>query len=475
MQIKPLNPRDAFYGGRTENFVKIHNAREDEQIHYVDVTSLYPFINKTGHYPVGHPEIFIGDECKTILGQNYEKIDSFNGLMSCKILPPRDLLHPLLPSKMHGKLFFSLCQKCSEDMIQGECIHENENDRCITGTWVVDEIKKALDLGYILKIVYEIWSYKITRYDRVTKTGGLFAEYINEFFKLKTEASGYPSDCVDDDSKDRYIEEFERVEGIKLDKGNISVNLSMRSVAKLCLVSLWGKFGQQEDKSTTVVLDKPSELHELLLSPRHEVLNILPVNQEIVYVRYRLSEDALPTYGQNVNVVIAAYTTALARLQLYSYIEQLKERALYVDTDSVLFVSKPGMIEPSTGPLLGDLTNELIAYGENAYITSFVSGGPKFYAFTVRKSDGSETNVCKVKGIRMNFKNTQIINFDSVKELVENDGLDDDNILTVSELNITRTIFHDVVTREELKTVRPVYTKRWFVDNYYSLPYGFKS
>ena len=28
-----------------------------EQIHYVDVTSLYPWVNKTALYPVGHPKI----------------------------------------------------------------------------------------------------------------------------------------------------------------------------------------------------------------------------------------------------------------------------------------------------------------------------------------------------------------------------------------------------------------------------------
>ena len=477
LRIKPLNPRDAFYGGRTENFVKVYDIGQNEQIHYVDVTSLYPFINKTGRYPVGHPAIFVGEECKDVLGRNYEKINEFDGLISCKILPPRNLMHPLLPTKMHGKLLFLLCRKCAEDLVEDECAHENENDRCLNGTWVADEIKKAIELGYSLKTVYEIWSYEMTCYDPASKTGGLFGGYIDEFFKLKTEASGFPADCVDDVSRDRYISEFERVEGVKLEKDRVCVNSSLRSVAKLCLVSLWGKFGQQEDKSTTEVIDSPKRLHELLFSPRHEVLNILPVDQEVLYVRHRLCDEAPAARGQNVNVVIAAYTTALARLKLYSYLEPLRERALYVDTDSVLFVSKPNMYELETGPLLGDLTNELISYGENAYITSFVSGGPKFYAFTVRKPDGSECSVCKVKGIRMNFKNTQIINFESVRELIENNNDEEENgneFLTVSETGINRTRFHDVITRKEKKTVRPIYTKRWFVDNKTSYPYGFK-
>jgi hypothetical protein len=52
--INPLEPRDAFYGGRTEAFTLF---QKDKDISYVDVTSLYPYINKTGKIPIGHPEI----------------------------------------------------------------------------------------------------------------------------------------------------------------------------------------------------------------------------------------------------------------------------------------------------------------------------------------------------------------------------------------------------------------------------------
>ena len=46
--IERLSPRDAFYGGRTENFKLYHKAAEEEAIAYVDVTSLYPTVNKYG-------------------------------------------------------------------------------------------------------------------------------------------------------------------------------------------------------------------------------------------------------------------------------------------------------------------------------------------------------------------------------------------------------------------------------------------
>ena len=50
----PLDPRDAFYGGRTGNIVEYYKAGDGEQIKYVDVCSLYPWVCKYGKFPVGH-------------------------------------------------------------------------------------------------------------------------------------------------------------------------------------------------------------------------------------------------------------------------------------------------------------------------------------------------------------------------------------------------------------------------------------
>ena len=39
-----LNPRDAFYGGRTENIVSVAEVTGAQTINYVDICSLYPYI-----------------------------------------------------------------------------------------------------------------------------------------------------------------------------------------------------------------------------------------------------------------------------------------------------------------------------------------------------------------------------------------------------------------------------------------------
>ena len=66
-------------------------------------------------------------------------------------------------------------------------------------------------------------------------------------------------------------------------------------------------------------------------------------------------------------------------MHLYAYLNKFGERALYCDTDSIIFVQKTD--EPPLreyGDALGDITSELNA---NEYISEFVSDRPKNYAY----------------------------------------------------------------------------------------------
>lgn len=103
------------------------------------------------------------------------------------MLPPKNLYHPVLPFRSKGKLTFSLCAACTDARQISPCRHSDQ-DRALTGAWVSLELKKALENGYKIVEVYEVWHYPYTvQYDPETKTGGLFAGYINDFLRLKQE------------------------------------------------------------------------------------------------------------------------------------------------------------------------------------------------------------------------------------------------------------------------------------------------
>jgi hypothetical protein len=86
----------------------------------------------------------------------------------------------------------------------------------------------------------------VTRYDPQTADGGLFAQYINTFQKLKPDSSGYPNWVQCPAVEDKYISEFQTSEGILLDRDSIGPNPAKRGLAKLCLNSMWGEANREE-------------------------------------------------------------------------------------------------------------------------------------------------------------------------------------------------------------------------------------
>jgi len=108
---------------------------------------------------------------------------------------------------------FCLCRSCATECnTDGECAHNTVAERALTGTWVIGEVKMAVQKGYEINEVYE---YAVTQYDPQTGDGGLFVEYIDTFLKLKMEASGYPSRVRTPEYEDRYIANFFAIEGIR--------------------------------------------------------------------------------------------------------------------------------------------------------------------------------------------------------------------------------------------------------------------
>ena len=182
VEESPLKTRDALYGGRTEAMRLHHKAGDDETVQYVDVISLYPYVCKYFKFPIGHPVIHVGDACL-----DKDAMLEKEGLIKCRVLPPERLYHPVLPFRCNNKLLFCLCRSCAvERNIEDDCAHETADERGLTGTWVLDEVRRAVEKGYKVLEVFEVYEYDVTRYDPQTGQGGLFVEYINTFLKLKT-------------------------------------------------------------------------------------------------------------------------------------------------------------------------------------------------------------------------------------------------------------------------------------------------
>ena len=128
--------------------------------------------------------------------------------------------------------------------------------------------------------------------------------------------------------------------------------------------------------SKTKRVTQPKELYAYLDSDQYIVKDVQLVNDETVEIQC-VEKEGFAEENNKVNIVIAAFTTAYARLKLYDLLDLLQERVLYYDTDSVVYVHEPGKPDPPLGDYLGELTDEL----NGDYITTFLSGGPKNYGY----------------------------------------------------------------------------------------------
>ena len=126
-----------------------------------------------------------------------------------------------------------------------------------------------------------------------------------------------------------------------MDCNNIKNNPGLRALTKLMLNSFWRKFGQRSNMPQIKYISEPTEYFDMLTSDQILVMSINLVSDEMVEMKYQYKEEFVEESGRT-NVVIAAYTTAQSRLKLYSYLEQLGPRALYADTDSVVYTSRQG-------------------------------------------------------------------------------------------------------------------------------------
>lgn len=162
------------------------------------------------------------------------------------------------------------------------------------------------------------------------------------------------------------------------------------------------------------------------------------------------------------NVVLAAFTTAHARLHLYDTLEKLGDRVLYFDTDSIIYQHVEGEYNPSIVNSLGGWTDEL----EGGHITKFMSGGPKNYAFET----DTGMAVQKVKGLTLNHRASQIVTMKALEKMIFKEL---GEVTVTYPHKIQRTKRHELLTKRFTKKYQMVYDKRQIIDDFKTLPFGY--
>ncbi|XP_052122756.1 uncharacterized protein LOC127749285 [Frankliniella occidentalis] len=466
-RMKPLNLRDAICGGRTSALYTeyVANLKLGEKLKFFDVVSEYPFCMFRMAYPVGHPTIYLEGDV------DMPEIDKMNGVILATVLPPKDLFLPVLPYKCCNKLMFPLCRTCAENMSKTDCHHSDE-EREIVGTWCAPELQLAVKEKYVIRKIHECYQYdSVKQYDPKTGQDGMFSSYVRQNMAMKIEASGWPSNVTTEEEKDAFIKKHFEKDGIVLDKTKFQRNPGKRYLAKLILNSFWGKLGERTLRTKTEFVKNYAELARLTEDSTIKISSVLPLDDDllqVVYTPHEDLEDSLPT----TSLVNAAFTTCHGRIVLYNYLKVVGERALYHDTDSICFISKPGYPEPKLGEYLGCLSDQLEDdHGKGSYGISFVSGGCKNYSYQVCVKGNKDTikSIVKVRGVSINNSCSQLVTFDKLKEMVR--GETESTTIHIPSM-IDRKNWK-IITRPGHKTWRVCLNKRKRLENNMTVPYGF--
>jgi hypothetical protein len=493
----PIDIRDCYFGGRTNALVLSKNMLSTTtRAAYVDFCSLYPYVMKYRSYPIYQPRRITNnfeplreeeceeeEMCPLLSGpivrmpcakRRHVRLPYF-GIVKAKILPPRECLIPVLPFRCKGKLMFPLCAKCAVCQDHTKACICTDEDRCLVATWCSIEVDVALSVGYKLIKLYEVLHWD-------SKSDNLFNDYVNTFFKLKTEASGFPDDVVTDEEKKAFVDYYEKREGIRLDVDKVRHNESMRTIPKFLINVIYGKFGQNQNMKKTKIINHADELYEMLTNPATNVSDFHILHEDVMMVEYSQCRE-FQNIDPKTNVVISAFCSAYARIHLWQVMNQLGPRILYHDTDSVIYTYNEGEWLCPLGECLGDLTDELSCskigcskIGSSSpcgghSIVDFVSCGAKNYAYRLNTGE----SVCKVRGFSLNFTNAQVIRFDTMRKALfawqRGESCKDDMTTTCTQI-LRHKREARVYSKYMKKQYNVVYDKRQVLPDFTTLPWG---
>ena len=412
--VLPPFSRDSLHGGRTENLYNYYlSVKKGEKISFIDVVSLYPYIMFNRDYPLGH-------HIKILNPKSY--YPKWFGLIQCKILPPNDLWLPVMPYKVKTdfakKLVFGLCRKCMKKHQTEPCEHSID-DRAITVFSASPEIELALQQGYKILKIYEVWHWK-------EKSNDLFKGYMRAFLKIKLENS-----VVEKADEENYRKSALSI-GITL--GEIKDNPGLRFISKICLNSLWGRFCMNLKHKESKYVTTNSELVKLISDERYENFNMITINDNLIEVQYNKKDVFIEDKGCNTNVFIGIFTTSYARQYLYKMAIKFGKRVLYMDTDSLIIIHDEKL---EIGSSLGDWNLDKKLDGSN--IREFASLAGKDYGFKLDnynrcnsacKKEFKETGIpCKIihnresdilKGFRKDSEFEEKVTIENRKKLLNN-------------------------------------------------------
>jgi len=422
--------REALRGGRTEirkTYASItpQQYADGYRIKYIDVVSMYPYNQIVHEYPTGTPTIYVFDDdaypcwkhwkypngfegnkcCRCTLQRRMQKrnkklnviyqpsnsdiINTFFGFITCDVQPPADLYHPVL---------------VTYDVARKKCVASLEFQQRKTFTSV--EFHKAREMGYEFPKVYRI--------DHYNKSPSKWKNIGNMlYYKKMANAAKAPSD---QDERIRleqaYLERFGL--DIRGRWGEFDKRPALKAVFKIWNNSGWGKHAETVDHVQFEVIDHndiDTAFFSKIAKNQLKITSTGRLNDTNSYFQYTEDRKEVRPDTSKHYLPCACFVTAYSRLQLWEELNKHGEDVLMHDTDSIIYLQRPGAYETPSGIILGEWEEEKVS---KKGIVEFVGLGPKSYG--LKFADGSST--FKIKGVSAKQATEQTLGYQVMKDLV---------------------------------------------------------
>ena len=428
--------RRALRGGRTDVRRITYTLSQEEidqgvKIVYVDVNSMYPYVQVNYDYPVGVPQVYVYDRdyypchehrkpdagnvinlncgCPYALRVAYkcrmmfihvedseptaESIladEDFFGIVCISYTPPKNLFHPILLTT--GET--------------GKCLATLEPQVGYVCTTV--ELKVALQNGYVL--------HRVHRFDKYKKRPGLWTDFIKQLYvdKLSYSQTAPRSREYMEETASIYEERFGMGDMIRESYPRWQNNPVKKQVAKIMLNSGWGKHCQRANMPTTELigyedLDASATFMQGYEDHQFNIIGIYHLEDKVAYEKSPI-KNAYHNF-HNSYIPAGLFVPAYGRLMLYEQLKHLGKNVLYHDTDSIIAIQHPDGYHVPTSDIWGDQEEEK---DSKIGIVSFTSIAPKSYGY--RLSNGK--TVTKFKGVCLKASHSDILNFDIMNRMV---------------------------------------------------------
>lgn len=469
--------RRALRGGRTDIRKLRHHVSDEDwargvRIRYQDIVSMYPYVQVARDYPVGLPTVEVWDPafypCKTHQNPSIGNVvdlncgcslttrrnhcdrmmdirdysdcvapsaadilndDSFFGIVCASLDPPKHLFHPVLV------LWDDPQKKCVASL---EPIHH--------GVFTTPEFKKALEKGYAL--------VKLHRLDRYHKKEGLWNDFIMDLY-IEKMVNSEPTPSLEKQHQlvQTYEKEFGMGEAVEDSFPNWDLRPAKRKVFKIMLNSGWGKHCQRAAMDQMFIFGDTDyqdtlDLHTNLAEGSCVLKGYANMGSTVMV---KVENDGWKTNPNLHEGYLPAglFVPAWGRLMLYEQLDQLGERVLYHDTDSIIYIYDPDHYNIPESDVWGKWSVEKID-SRNGGLRTFVGFGPKSYG--IRAENG--TAEIKVKGLSLKLAHGKLFNFDVMDQMIQTYLANGEaNSLEVPQMVFTWQPGKPMITKQFLKKI----------------------